>query len=154
MSETEHETRPVVLVIGVGMTVYRVSGPVVVRGQLEGIYPDLWSGPAVTYVEYNCTGGKVTVRLTGDPGSHPFAQTITATVGTRQYKKIVRPGQFNVPFSVPAVPDESNVCRIAYAVSPTAIPDQTIHNGDTRALGIRFVRVTYRPPNGPPVSNH
>jgi hypothetical protein len=146
--------KPVARDEGVGMTVYRVGGPVLVRGQLEGIYPDLWSGPAVTYVEYHCTGGTVTVRLTGDPGSHPFAQTITATVGTRQYTKVVRPGQFNVPFSVPVVPDESNVCRIAYAISPTAIPDQTIHNGDTRVLGIRFVRVTYRPPNGPPVSNH
>jgi hypothetical protein len=92
------------------------------------------------------------VRLTSDPNSHPFPQTITATVGNKQYKKVLRPGQFYAPFSVPVTPVD-HVCHVTYSVSPTAIPAQTIHNGDTRTLGIRFVRVVYRPPHGPPVVN-
>ncbi len=95
----------------------------------------------------------MTVRLTSDPLSHPFPQTITATVGKKLYKKVVRPGHFYVPFTVPVVPDQDRICRVNYGVSPTAVPGATIKNGDTRSLGIRFVRVVYRPPNGPPVSN-
>jgi hypothetical protein len=137
---------------GLGMTLYRVDGPIAVRGKLEGVYPDLWSGPGATYTEYNCTGGTVLVRLTSDPNSHPFPQTITATVGNKQYKKVLRPRQFYAPFSVPVTPVD-HVCHVTYSVSPTAIPAQTIQNGDTRTLGIRFVRVVYRPPHGPPVVN-
>ncbi len=138
---------------GVGMTVYRVDGPIKVRAELVGLYPDLWSGATVGYTQYRCTGGTVTVRLTSDPLSHPFPQTITATVGEKLYKKVVRPGHFYVPFTVPVVPDKDRICRVNYGVSPTAVPGATIKNGDTRTLGIRFVRVVYRPPNGPPVSN-
>jgi hypothetical protein len=145
--------KPVARDNGLAMTVYRVGGPIEVRGQLEGIYPDLWSGPAVTYAEYNCSGGTVTARMTGDPKSHPFVQKITATVGKRHFLKIVRPGQVDVPFSVPVVPDAQRACRVDYSVSPTAVPNATIQNGDTRTLGIRFERVIYRPPDGPPLTN-
>jgi hypothetical protein len=138
---------------GLGMTVYRVDEPVRVRAELVGLYPDLWSGTTVSYTQYRCTGGTVTVRLTSDPVSHPFPQTITAVGGKKPYKKVVQPGHFNVPFVVPVVPDKDHICRLTYGVSPTAIPGATIKNGDTRELGIRFKRVVYRPPNGPPVSN-
>jgi hypothetical protein len=136
--------KPVARDVGLGMTVYRVKGPIVVRGQLEGTYPDRWSGSGAIFTAYNCTGGTVTVRLTSDPLSHPFKQTITASVGKKTYTKVVRPRQFNVPFSVPVVPVD-HLCRVQYGISPVAIPDQTIHNGDTRPLGIRFVGAVYRP---------
>jgi hypothetical protein len=145
--------RPVARDEGLGMTVYRVDGPIKVSAELVGLFPDLWSGATVSYVQHGCTGGTVTVRLTSDPLSHPFPQTITATVGEKVYTKVVRPRHFNVPFVVPVVPDKDHICGVTYGVSPTAIPGATIKNGDTRALGIRFVRVVYRPPNGPAVSN-
>jgi hypothetical protein len=137
---------------GLGVTVYRVGGPIVVRGQLTGIYPDLWSTASAAYTEYGCTGGTLQVRLTSDPHSHPFPQTIVATVAGKRYVKVARPGHFGIPFTLPVVPKD-HTCAVSYSISPTAVPDQTIHNGDTRALGIRFVRVTYRPPHGPPVVN-
>jgi hypothetical protein len=144
--------KPVARDKGLGMTVYRVDGPIKVAGQLEGVYPDLWSGPTATYTELACKGGTVTVRLTSDPGSHPFPQTITAKEGGRVFSKTVRPRHFYVPFSVPVRPVKG-VCRVDYTISPTAIPDQRLHNGDTRELGIRFVRVVYTPPGGAPTVN-
>jgi hypothetical protein len=64
----------------------------------------------------------------------------------------VKPKQFYAPFSVPVRP-EKGVCRVDYTIAPTAVPDQRLHNGDTRELGIRFSLVVYRPPHGPPVAN-
>jgi len=38
-----------------------------------------------------------------------------------------------------------DTCQVDFAVSPTAVPAETIGGQDTRALGIRFLDVAVEP---------
>jgi hypothetical protein len=129
----------------VGMALYRVDGPIRVDGRIGGLYEDGWSGPTVSFTGYHCGGGRLTVRLTGDPTLQPKPQTVVATSGSRTLAKIVvRPHRFNVPFAVPLV-GSGGVCAVTFSVSPTAVPAQVYGSADQRALGMRFTDFVYRP---------
>ena len=130
---------------GAGMQLYRVNGPVRVIGQLTGVYPDGWSGPNAAFSVSGCHGGRLSVRLTGDPDLVPKPQTIVASSGGRRLGRIVvAPRHFHVPFSVPLVA-RHGVCTVDYAISPTAIPAVVFNRPDSRELGIRFEDVRYSP---------
>ncbi|MDQ2911490.1 MAG: glycosyltransferase family 39 protein [Actinomycetota bacterium] len=136
--------RPVATDPGVGMALYRVDGPIRLTGRLGGIYSDAWSGSRVSYTGYDCHGGHLTVRLTGDPDLQPRPQTIVARSGTRVLGRIVvRPRHFHVPFTIPLV-GKDGTCDVTYSISPTAVPADVLGRPDTRELGIRFESVAYR----------
>jgi hypothetical protein len=130
---------------GAGVRLYRVDGLVREIGGLSGIYSDGWSGPTASFSANGCPGGRLTMRLTGDPDLQPKPQTIRARSGTKLLGKIViQPRHFRVPFSVPLV-SSNGVCEVRFTVSPTAVPADVLGRPDARELGIRFQDVTYEP---------
>jgi hypothetical protein len=132
---------------GTGMVLYRVNGPLKAIARIDGLYPDAWSGRSVSYTGYACRGGSLVVTLTSDPVIHPHSQVVTATSGDRAVARITIPRRRDVGrrFVVP-LRAQGGVCTVGFTVTPTTVPHQTIGTGDTRELGIRFVRIQYRPP--------
>jgi hypothetical protein len=113
--------------------------------QIDGVYPDRWSGPAVGYTRYDCRGGTLTVTVNSDRDLHPHRQTIVATTGGRQIGRLVfKPRLVSKTLTVPLVPGKDH-CSVLFSVSPTAVPADVIHNLDTRPLGVRFLEFEYRP---------
>ncbi|HSS74900.1 MAG TPA: hypothetical protein VLK53_15175 [Gaiellaceae bacterium] len=130
---------------GAGMKLYRVDGKVRVIGSMSGIYPDGWSGPTAGFTASDCPGGRLSMRLTGDPDLQPKPQTIVARSGDRVVGRIVvHPRHFHVPFSVPLV-SSHNVCSVQFTISPTAVPAEVFNRPDSRELGIRMEDVRYEP---------
>ena len=66
-----------------GMTVWKVDGPLVLAKTMKtGLYPgDTWSGPRVTWTREHCRGGSLTVSLSGDAQLFPDGNTVTASAG-------------------------------------------------------------------------
>jgi hypothetical protein len=127
-----------------GMTVYRVDGPLVLQGQIEGVYPDKWSGPTVTFHQYKCGGGTLTATLLSDRDLHPAPQTIVARSGKRELSRFTyEPGTTPRKMTIPLVP-AGGTCSVTFDV-PTAIPQEVTGIPDTRALGVRFLRFAYQP---------
>jgi hypothetical protein len=130
---------------GAGMKLYRVDGKVRVIGSMSGIYPDGWSGPTAGFTASDCPGGRLSMRLTGDPDLVPKPQTIIARSGDRVVGKIVvQPRHFHVPFSVPLT-SSRDVCSVQFTISPTAVPAEVFNRPDNRQLGIRMEDVRYEP---------
>ena len=139
----EPDGLPVVRNLALGMTVWKVQGPLVLaRTAVTGIYPnDTWSGPVVTWTRQHCRGGALVVSLSGDAQLFPDGNTVTASNGR----------------SVRVVPNEAatlrvlltprqGVCRARFTVSPTAVPSEVIPgNTDDRVLGSHFNAFAYRP---------
>jgi Dolichyl-phosphate-mannose-protein mannosyltransferase len=127
-----------------GMTVYRVDGPLVLQGQIQGVYPDKWSGPAVTYDQYRCRGGTLTATLLSDRDLHPVPQTIVARSGNRELTRFTyKPGTAPRKMTTPLVA-AGGTCSVTFDV-PAAIPQQVTGLPDTRPLGVRFLRFAYHP---------
>jgi hypothetical protein len=134
---------------GVGVALDETDGRIRYAGRIDGLYHDSWSGATPSYSGRACHGGTLTVLLTGDPILHPTPVTIVASSGGHEVGRlVVKPPRekrpFTVPFTVPVVSHDS-LCKVSYAISPTAQPELVLRNGDTRELGMRFTRVIYRP---------
>jgi hypothetical protein len=76
---------------------------------------------------------------------HRGVQTLTALLGNRvlgtKTVRTTRPATFTV-----SLPSNVPVCAVKYRITPTAVPAQVLPgNGDTRTLGIRFLRFDYVP---------
>jgi hypothetical protein len=129
-----------------GMTLLEVRGPLVFRERVEGMYSDFWSGPGAAYVRGACEGGTVTVAVTTDRRLFPVGQEIVVSVGGRPVERVrVARGASTQFFSVPLEP-ENGICGVAFTISPTAVPNDVLGNGDLRELGIRFTSFSYAPP--------
>jgi hypothetical protein len=130
---------------GLGTALYRVAGPVrlIVR-QLEGVYPDSWSGPNVGYTRYPCVSGTLFVELAGYAKLQPRPVTVVARSAGRVLSIVVPPSADHRTLAVPLRP-ENKLCKVAFSISPTVVPADVLGSGDTRELGIRFKRVTFSP---------
>jgi len=130
-----------------GMTLYETSGPLRIKGTLLGLYPDRWSGGAALWTQYGCRGGVLRAHVLSDPGL--FQRGIQALAAQLHGKTIAqttvrttRAGTFSVPLPRRA----HGMCAVNFIVSPTAVPAQVLPgDGDTRTLGIRFLRFDYVP---------
>src|SRR6185312_93388 len=147
---TDHSQVPVGKLVAsdedAGMALYRLDGPLRISFETQGIYRDAWSAGTASYTIYNCHGGRLRLALLGDPGINPHRQRIVASdadTGRRLARTSARPGHL-VRFVVP-VPSGQRTCRIGFAITPTAVPNETVKNGDTRTLGIRFLHPAYLP---------
>jgi hypothetical protein len=131
---------------GAGMVLYRVDGPLQIAYETAGIYRDAWSAGNASFTIYNCRGGRLKLTLLGDRGINPHRQRIVArdTDSGRLLARTRARPSVPVGFVVP-VPDGKRTCRIGFTVTPTAVPAETIHTGDTRTLGIRFLNPAYLP---------
>jgi hypothetical protein len=127
-----------------GMTLWRLHGPLVSVSRVTGLYPnDTWSGPRVVYERRSCRGGHVAVGLSSDPSLFTAPQTVVARAGGREVGRLtLRPGQPRTVLRVPLVP-VGGACRVVYEVTPTAVPDDVLGNGDERVLGAHFDGFAY-----------
>jgi hypothetical protein len=128
-----------------GMVLYKTDGSLRLTGRLTGIYADRWSGSSATFVAYACHGGRLRLELAGEPRLHQGPVTVVASSGGRRLAKIiVTPRLASRPFTIPLA-SSGGACQVDFAVSPTAVPADTIGGQDTRALGIRFMSFTVKP---------
>jgi hypothetical protein len=134
---------------GWGVTLWRVSPPLVSATRVEGLYPrDTWSGPEVTYVRRRCAPGRLTVDLSSDANLFLEPQTVVARSGGRVVGRVTFPPEGRAVLSVPVSPlPGTTECRVVYTVSPTAVPAKVSPGGnpDPRELGVHFNRFVYRP---------
>lgn len=133
-----------------GMRLYRVSGQHVrIEKVIDGLYPDGWSGATASYQRNACRAGKLLVTVTSDPILHPHDQLVTASDARGELARwTVNPKkragqQFVVPLRA-----QGGLCRVQFAITPTAAPAERLHNQDQRQLGVRFERFVYRPAAG------
>jgi hypothetical protein len=124
----------------IGLTLYRVDGPLVVLTRVSGVYPDTWGGRNVTYRRYSCTGGTLSVHLGTDEHLFTRNQTVTATelghvVGTIHIAPIEQP-----TLRVPLRPDARGVCAVRFTAAGLRVPGA----GDLRRLGAHYYSFDYR----------
>jgi hypothetical protein len=125
------------------MVLYDVSGPIVVRQRVDGLYTDRWSGGQALFTRLACRGGTVVAYMSSDPKAHraPIAVTAT-TAGTA-------PQTVRVPPTTPrrlrtTLRPQDGICQVVYTM-PASVPRLEYGVGDERALGVRF-RFVYLPP--------
>jgi hypothetical protein len=132
-----------------GTTLWRLRGPLQQTMTVEGIYPgDTWSGRTVTWTRRSCQPGTLRAELSSDANLFDRPQTVTAAtrVDGRETRTAVRfaPAE-NASLVVRVAPDASGSCVVRYAVSPVAVPAETVPGStDDRVLGAHFV-LSYTP---------
>ncbi|MEO5634460.1 glycosyltransferase family 39 protein [Gaiella sp.] len=139
----EPDARPIVRDPLLGMTVWKVNGPLVLaRTTTTGLYPnDTWSGPVVTWSREHCRGGTLTVSLSGDAQLFPDGNTVSASAGRRVRVVPNEVAKLRVPLT-----QRKGTCTVRFDVSPTAIPSEVIPgNTDDRVLGAHFNAFAYEP---------
>jgi Dolichyl-phosphate-mannose-protein mannosyltransferase len=134
---------------GWGVTLWRVTSPLVSATHVEGLYPrDTWSGPEVTYTRRRCAPGRLSVELSSDANLFLEPQTVVARSNGRVVGRARFPPEERAVLSVPIEPlSGTNECRVVYTISPTAVPAEVMPGGnpDPRELGAHFNRFVYRP---------
>ncbi len=127
-----------------GLTVYRVPGRIVSTTSVEGLEPDGWSGPTLTYRRVKCGGGTLTVSIRSDRSLFTRPQTVHALVGGKQVASaFVRPSVART-LAVPLTA-KGGTCEVEFRIDPTAVPAEVTNgaNPDTRELGVRFDAFDY-----------
>jgi len=120
----------------IGVTLFRVNGPVIVPAHVTGLYPDTWSGARVTYTRKPCTGGTLGVTLGSDPSLFTRPQLVLASG-----RRILVPPTGTTAVSVPLHPDARHVCTVEFTIPHTKVPG----HGDTRRLGVHFYSFSWSP---------
>jgi Dolichyl-phosphate-mannose-protein mannosyltransferase len=138
----EPDGHPVVRDPLLGMTVWKLDGPLVSTTSVTGLYPnDTWSGPEVTWTRRRCRGGTLTVSLTGDATLFPQGQVVRAAAGRR-----VRVVPNEQSFLEVPVESQAGVCTMSFTVSPTGVPSEEIPGSDDdRDLGTHFNSFVFAP---------
>jgi len=134
--------RQVVQDPGTGLAVYRVAPPLRFRYEIDGLFPDSWSGPTAAFTEYRCRGGRVVATVFSDHDLHPRPITIVATSGSKTFRFKYKSGR--VARLTTPIGSTRGVCRVTYSV-PTAVPQLVTGSADARALGVRFFEINYIP---------
>ena len=133
---------------GWGITLWKVTPPLVSASLIEGVYPNgTWSGPEVTYVRRRCEPGRLSVALSSDDKLFLGPQTIVARSNGRELGRIRLRPDAQAVLSVPVQPAPGTTeCRVVYTVTPTAVPSEVFpESPDDRELGAHFNRFVYRP---------
>ena len=128
-----------------GVVLLRVPGELRLAHLTSGLYPgDTWSGPHATYTRLRCGGGRVFVDLQSDPHLFHVPQTVVARSAGRFVRVLVDPRATPATLEVPLSRGPGGVCRVQFAVTPTAVPAR-IQRGskDTRVLGVHFLAFRY-----------
>jgi len=123
-----------------GLTLYRVDGPLISTTSVTGVYNDQWSGPEVTYRRVRCEGGTLTVTLDSDPGLHSGPQVVEGSSGDNLVFVRLAPTE-SKKLRVPLA-SRDGVCFARFTVAPTKVAG----NGDDRRLGVHFRAFEYTAP--------
>ncbi|MGH2935670.1 MAG: glycosyltransferase, partial [Gaiellaceae bacterium] len=132
------------------LVLYRVTPPARITTRITGVYPttpgvEAWSAGHAQWLRSNCSGGTLAVKVSSDQKLFPSPQTLTVTGTTTGGTYSIAPGTSDRAFTFVLRP-VNGVCRVAFAVSPTAVPAK-IEPGssDTRTLGLHFTPFVYKP---------
>jgi hypothetical protein len=122
-----------------GMTVWRLHGPLQNTLSIDGIYPgDTWSGRVVIWTLRHCRPGTLSARVSSDPNLFEVRQTVKATTHGAESSIRFRPDESRT-LAIPVVPAADGSCRVRYEVSPTANPSRVVPGStDDRELGAHF----------------
>ena len=109
--------------VPLGITLWRLTGPLSSTTTLTGIYPnDTWSGPRVRWARRHCHGGELDVGLHTDPNLVGDALTdVLAMVGGRPAARISVPATGAVTLRVPLTAVDGT-CVVDFRVTPTRSP--------------------------------
>lgn len=134
--------------VPLGITLWRLAGPLSSTTSLTGIYPnDTWSGPRVRWTRRHCRGGELVVSLFSDPNLVGSELTdVLASVGGRPVARIVVPPVGSVRLRVPLTAANGS-CVVDFLVTPTRVPANRIEGStDVRELGVHFGAFVYQRP--------
>jgi hypothetical protein len=127
-----------------GLTLWKVNGPLVlVKTHITGIYPgDTWSGPRVTWSREHCSGGHLTVSLSGDAQLLPDGNTVSTPSGAGVHVAPNKVATLRVPLT-----SRGDTCSVVFNIAPTAVPSEVIPGSeDDRELGAHFTAFGYHRP--------
>jgi hypothetical protein len=128
-----------------GSVLLRTDGQLRLSHTVDGVYPDSWSGPTVTYTRFRCRGGEVVATVQSDGGLFREPQVVTATAAGGRTVRFTVPVGATRRLAVPLAPQRST-CVVSFAVSPTAVPAQVQPGAtDERDLGLHFLGFRHRP---------
>jgi Dolichyl-phosphate-mannose-protein mannosyltransferase len=127
------------------MVTYRIDGQLFVVENLQGLYPDRWTGSSAVYRRYSCAGGSVRFTVDTNPVLHrrPFTvRVLQHGAETQRLRLPARP-----PIKVLSIPlrPANGVCDVLLEIPTRSATAAT--PGDLRLLGLRFRRVRYLPPS-------
>lgn len=136
-----------------GMTLWRLDGPLADLTSVRGVYPypDTWSGPTVVWRRVVCAPGNLRVTVHSDPQLFRGTQTIEVRTLGEDGTAVTVVKRFSVTtdrstFAVPVAPDAQGVCRVRFVVTPTANPAEVQPGSDDdRVLGMHFDLFEYEP---------
>jgi hypothetical protein len=128
----------------IGLTLYRVHGPLVILARVSGLYAnDTWGGRSVTYHRVHCTGGALAVRLGTDENLFTSDQVVTAHVLGRAVAS-VRISPAEQPTLRVRLRPRAGVCTVRFVASTLRVPAKVQPgNTDTRRLGAHFYAFDY-----------
>jgi hypothetical protein len=137
--------RPLARDPGIGLTLYRVAGPLVVLTRVHGLYEDdTWAGRTVTYRRAECTGGQLSVRLGTDSKLFNRDQLVTAREGGREVASITIPPTRQVTLGVPLEPNAAGSCDVTFTSRILRVPAEVQRGSDDRRpLGAHFYTFDY-----------
>jgi hypothetical protein len=136
------EGTPVARDPGIGLTLWRVSQPLVATATIiDGLYAnDTWSRREVTWTRKRCRGGTLTVGLTSDPNLYDEVQVVRAYVAGEPAGTARISPAGTAELSVRVAP-ENDTCRVVFRVAKTRVPG----DGDVRELGAHFHPFNWTP---------
>jgi hypothetical protein len=129
----------------IGLTLYRVNGPLIILTRVRGLYPnDSWSGRQVTYRRVLCSGGHLAVRVGTDEHLFSADQVITASEPGETVARL-RVGPTEQPtMHVRLLPNRRRVCTVTFRVARLRVPARVQPGStDTRMLGAHFFSFEY-----------
>jgi hypothetical protein len=123
----------------IGLTLYRVNGPMVILTRIVGLYPDTWAGRTVVYRRLRCTGGTLSVRLGTDEHLFDTDQTVTVTELGRVVRTIHVPPAEQPTVVFPLHPAANETCTVRFTAATLRVPGK----GDPRRLGVHYYSFDY-----------
>jgi hypothetical protein len=137
--------RPIARDDRIGLTLFRVHGPLVILTRITGLYPnDTWGRRLVTYRREHCTGGSLDVRVGTDAQLFDTAQTIDVTSGSRTTAIRIAPAE--QPTAHVLLQPRDGVCTVDFRARIVRVPALVQkHNTDERELAAHYYAFDYRP---------
>jgi hypothetical protein len=124
----------------IGLTLFRVDGPMVILTRVRGVDPDTWGGRVVTYRRARCRGGTLSVRLGTDEHLFESAQTVTARDGKRVLARVRIEPTEQPTLVVPLRRGADGACTVVFTAAKLRTPGP----GDRRRLGAHYYSFDYR----------
>jgi hypothetical protein len=133
----------------IGLSLYKVNGPLVVLTRVDGVDSDTWGGRYVSYRRFDCHGGHLTVTLASD--LKLFA--VPNRIAVRQFGRLTTTIHLD-PRTTPQSPlvvriplrPRRGVCRVSFVAAFTSVP-ATHEPGSTdrRRLAAHYQSFVYSP---------